>query len=306
VDYMSFEQIFNKAEKPKNSPEDLRYSLDRMMEDISKRINQEFSGILKSDCSVDMRQWQGKFEGPYSKEDIKEDEKMILGDKITFSHSSNLEEEAQKKAIASFEERRSKSKPALLEKALVGVFDKILREKFLVARASEFDDYKRSVDTLVVDKETGSVVCAFDEVRENGRPIEKIRFDEKGNEIHYEETRTEEKDDRVVNKARQGGARIKYGFSIKNRELVKTEVKNIPMFRISLSEEELDKFLYGMDCYNDQPTEKELEVFDKLIASLSEQMEMLKDKNIHPVVARNLVNFEKSLVEIKNLRKNFG
>jgi hypothetical protein len=44
------------------------------------------------------------------------------------------------------------------------VFYKFLNEKFIIVRTSSYDDVQNHVDNLIVEKETGNIVCAFYEV----------------------------------------------------------------------------------------------------------------------------------------------
>ncbi|HTX87283.1 MAG TPA: hypothetical protein VMC41_04445 [Candidatus Nanoarchaeia archaeon] len=197
------------------------------------------------------------------------------------------------------------SKPALLELAATAIFHKVLQEKFIVVRSSVFDDYENGVDNIIVNKETGDVVCAFDEVRENVAGHEVVRRkDEEG--VMDEKTRTEGKEEKIKKKARSGGTKIKYGFGhLAAGKLVRKQITGVPLFYLSVEAGELDKLLQEMDYDSAAPNDAELAIFDKLIASLAEQVEMLKGEKIHPDVARNLANFEKSLAEIGELRKKF-
>lgn len=177
---------------------------------------------------------------------------------------------------------------------------KILKEKFMVVRSSAFDDYENGVDNIIVNKETGDVVCAFDEVRDNSAVVRKQR-----EEKLDEKTRTEAKEDKIRRKAKGGGAKIKYGFGSVNGELVKKPIKSVLIFYISVTAADLDKLLEKMDYYSENPNKTELEIFDKLIVSLGEQVKMLKKEEINSEVAGNLDNFEASLKAIEGLRGKF-
>ncbi|MDD5527692.1 MAG: hypothetical protein PHO56_01805 [Patescibacteria group bacterium] len=294
---------YNTAEKMKKTPEELRYDLGCLMADIAEGVNKEFGNekVLNDDASVNMRQWQRKFGGEYSKEDVKSDEDMVRGKKFLFSGLSDLPAGADKDAkVAAWEKRREVSKPALLELATTAIFHKVLGEKFMVVRSATFDDYENGVDNIIINKQTGDVVCAFDEVRENAAANRKIREDE-----IEERTRTEEKAEKIKRKAKSGGTKIKYGFGLEAGKLIKKQITGVPMFYLSVEAAELDELLEKMDYDSEQPNAAELEVFDKLVASLESQVEMLKQEKIHPDVARNLANFEKSLIEIRETRNKF-
>jgi hypothetical protein len=301
---MNFNETPNVVEKIKDTPEDIRYKLGRMMENIKDGVNAEFGeDVLNDDASINMRQWKRSenFPDGYAKQEIKDDEETVHRKKLLFSGSSDLPEGLEKEArVAAWEKRRKVGKPELLELATTAVFHKVLGEKFMVVRSSVFDDYENGADNVIINKETGDVVCAFDEVRENSVSNRKLREDEV-----EEKTRTEEKEEKIKRKAQKGGTRIKYGFGSAAGKLVKKQITGVPMFYISVEAPELDKLLEKMDYNSAKPNEVELEIFDKLLASLSQQTEMLKQEKIHPEVAKNLLSFEKSLGEINELRKKF-
>ena len=308
MNFYEQEPVSSIPEKAKDKPEEILEKLGWMMADVAKNVNQEFGEeVLNSDASINMRQWKRSADFPagYRKEDIKTDEDLVFQKKVLYSGSGAIRGERNvTDSVAAWEKRREASKPALLELATTAIFHKILGEKYMVVRSSTFDDYENGVDNIIVNKETGNVVCAFDEVREfvSGHEFAQ-RKDEDG--AMPEKSRLEKKEDKIIYKAKKGGTKIKYGFGLSGGKLVKKQITGVPMFFISLNTEELDKLLQGMDCDSETPNAAELEIFDKLILSLSEQVKMLKQEKIDSAVAKNLANFEKSLVEIEELRKKF-
>lgn len=119
---MSFHEAGNFQEQPaKESPKFIKFELDGLMENIQKKTNEEFGeDILNPDASLNMRLWGRSAEFPdgYAKEIIKSDEKMVRDKKVLFSGASNLPAgEERERTVASWEERRKLSRPALLEKA---------------------------------------------------------------------------------------------------------------------------------------------------------------------------------------------
>jgi hypothetical protein len=143
--------------------------------------------------------------------------------------------------------------------AITSILYKFLHEDFVVARASHYDDFKGGVDNVIVNKRTGEVVCAFDEVYDGYKP-----------------DRLSGKVEKVVKKAKAGGAEIKYGFTFGRdeqgkRTLLRQAIKNIPTFYLSLSTGELDKLLSDMDFSTiGSLTTSEAGVFNRLLDSLAE------------------------------------
>lgn len=178
---------------------------------------------------------------------------------------------------------------------ITGVFYKILGKEFAVMRASVYDDYANGVDNVLVNIETGDVICAFDELYDD-----------------IEGERAAKKIEKIKNKAKKGGTEIKYGITFERDEktegnkLVKKPIKNVPTFCLALSNSELDGLLSEMGYdIAEPPTEVELKVFNKLVTSLNEQTQTLQEEEIPEVIANNLNKFTDSLERMKEIRAGF-
>ncbi len=286
----------NAVERPKEK-------LDKLMFQLSEKVNNDLGEeILAPDASVNLKKW----ETVYGEEEIGDDERMIKNKRLMWSAATNegtqkfykqqygwKEEggELVQKIVNKYLENRESSNPALLEKAVMVVFHKILGEKFLVMRSSVHDDYENGVDNIFVNKETGDVICAFDEVH--------------GEAKHG---RIDDKKAKMIRKAHDGGADIKYGLTFEEggKKLVKKQIENVPDFYLSLEPQDLQNLLANLNPdLNSRPSEVELKVFDDFILSLEEQAGVLSDAAIPSKVKKNVDSFKKSLVEIKKLRSNF-
>jgi hypothetical protein len=293
---MPFEGMPNMAERPKAK-------LDNLMSQLSKKINTDLGEeILTPDASVDFKKWEPAYGG----EEIDDDERMIRNKRLMWSSATNEGtrkfykqqnnwseegEELTQKIVNKYLENRESSNPALLEKAVMVVFHKILGEKFLVMRSSVHDDYENGVDNIIVNKETGDVICAFDEVH--------------GETKHG---RIDDKKAKMLRKAQDGGADIKYGLTFEEggKKLVKKQIENVPDFYLSLEPRDLQNLLANLNSdLGSRPSDVELKIFDNFILSLEEQIDVLSKVNIPFKVKKNIDSFKKSMVEIKKLRKNF-
>ncbi len=300
--------------KIKDTPEDLRYKLGRMMADIAKKGNEQFGGepILNNDASINMVQWETGNGGPHSRKDRKTDRDVVNDHLLLYSGLAKMEEGPKRDAaVAEWAQRREMSLAAMMERAIAAVCDKIVGDKFIIVLPAIYDDIVNGIDNMMVNKETGDVVCAFDEVRE----YEGLHHGEAGHEegvlrkvnAHEwgDKTRKEKKEEKIINRAERGGAVIRYGFGKEGGKLVKKKITGVPLFYVSLTETESKRLLNGMDYDSDQPSAVELEIFDKLITSFEKQAADIKKARINSDVARNLANFEKSLAVMKELRKRF-
>lgn len=58
---------------------------------------------------------------------------------------------------------REKNPANIAEIATTLLFDKVLNKDFIIVRASTYDDYENGADHLIIDKQSGAVICGLDE-----------------------------------------------------------------------------------------------------------------------------------------------
>ena len=204
--------IGTKKENPKEI--EIRENAEKVrdfMKEISKELKREGFPI-GNDGRIDMR----AFEKVYSKGEVKRDNDYIKQKENLFNQEALdkglSKEEIEKGKLMAEGERFEKLKTAVLYKAF--------KEKFVVARSSRYDDIKNGIDNIIIEKETGNIVCAVDDVAtdENSKKFE-------------------EKKRKVMEKNMAGGAKLKYGITIDERGWMrKTELNNIPVFQLTLKD----------------------------------------------------------------------
>ncbi len=287
------------------SPEKIQ-NLDVLMAQIAQAENAKFGPVLNADCSVNMDNFAGM-----SGYDVRADKKEIGAKEAEWSDANTTNENrlayfsdlglnTPEARLAYWKNKKEGSENEKLEKAVVVLFHKILRSEFLVVRASTHDDYANGIDTIIVDSKTQKVVGAFDEV--------------KGEEIFK---RNRDKKEKVRKIAKEGGAKLKYGVNLEKdsqgggpaspaggQKLVKKEIRNLPLFLVSLTKEELRGMLSGMNYQlESKVSEAELKVFNQLTASFEEQVAMLESEkgSIPSAVFANIRIFKESLGRMKKL-----
>jgi hypothetical protein len=173
-----------------------------------------------------------------------------------------------------------------LEMLAYALFVKNLGERFIVARSSPHDDWANGVDTMLLDRETGNLVCAFDEV---------------GNttgEVHEKKLTT------IQEKNKNGGASVKYALGINqqgdNKEVIKSSAKNVPVFYIALPRDRITK---GINEFGSNPkgnSDFEDKLFTYFKATLSAQVEGLElySNRLHPDLKTKLIAFKKVLSDL--------
>lgn len=174
-------------------------------------------------------------------------------------------------------ERWSKDKERntanITEMAITLLLDKYLGDRYIVARASTYDDYKNGADNILIDKVSGEIVCGMDGVIG-----------------HQGDDGGDVKEKKLKKIMAKGGAEIKYGASLDtNGKIISATCSNVPAFYLSLSKKDLLKLLDG---YYSNKEDVLLELFNKLKDSINEQISSFKEMNLDDNLMTNLNKFK--------------
>jgi hypothetical protein len=284
-------------ERPRNNTERLK----TMLAGISTEINREaqerhgLKNLVNADGTLAMDGFAKSQGGIYPDAEIERNQGEIHQREVEFSgadkpsvqdfYRSQYGVDSAEGIIKRWRENKTKAKNGQTEMAVTAVLYKMLKDDFLVVRTSVYDDYMHGVDNLILDKRTGAVICAFDEVHEGG-----------------EGQRTADKREKVKKIAQKGGTRIRYGIGLEQGRLKRSAIENVPVFYLGLKSEELEALLANMNYDPDAgPSPEERQVFSQLVASLREQRAMLDTPGTPPAVKRKLAAFEDSLMSMEGL-----
>ncbi len=272
------ESFFQEKSREETPIEKIQREKERQIEKLEnflKKISDEYKELgipVRSDCRIEMN----NFEKIYPKEIIERDKENVR----------QLQEKWRKEAPV---EKKDKERVGeLLEMLAVGIFYKFLKDRFIILRSSSFDDVYNKVDTLIIDKETGNVVCAFDEVADVLR------------------TRYHEKRENVMRINKKGGARLKYGLELKevkkgNQELeVKfSSLKNLPIFYIALPEGVVFNGIKNFNSHLENLSNEEKIIFLYFIDRIKNQIKELKERKLNRKLWERINTFEESLNKIE-------
>lgn len=225
---------------------------------------------VKDDARIDMEEFCRK---------NAMDEAEVYGD---LAYIGGMEQEWQQAPMGSKPEHNDDKKLKQGERMEIlktVLFQKYLGRDFIVVRSSKYDDVKNGVDNVIVDRQSGNSVCAFDEVsvNEEGDPV----FEEKKN--------------RIMIKNAQGGAKLKYGFSVKDQKITLGAVNNIPIFYLAMSPDKIEAALQSFD--DQDPSEKDRAVFRSFLGLIMSQVdEMAKPgANIQPIIKEKAAKIGEAL-----------
>lgn len=142
----------------------------------------------------------------------------------------------------------AKRKSELLEMVTTVLLHKVLKDDYVIARASKYDDYF-GFDNIIVNKKTGAVVCTFDDVHDQSY----------GNTI-------QEKSHELEKSAKHGGATIEYGFTFADGKLIKKRIENVPKLFNPFDINELNAAIMTVDPKNlDTVSEGERIIYNSII-----------------------------------------
>jgi hypothetical protein len=274
---MSFEQQFERP--PASSQEKAGEQTEKKearkegLEGLRDYIKEMSSELKEEGVPVDdkARIDINKFDKVYSRQAIESDKAWIKDLKGRWERSAAAE---SRWSWAYPKEKALKDVPVgdVFEMLTTSILHKKLSKDFIVARTSEYDDARNKVDNIILERETGNIVCAFDEIGAASGE----RFNEKKNKV-------------LERNWQRGGADLKYGLSLEKKtdktELKKGAVYQIPLFYLSLPEEEIKKALHD-------PALEE-NIFRSFVSSVSEQTKAIKEGPVHPKLRKRLDFFEK-------------
>ncbi len=252
-------------------PEEYRDLLEKKMNGISQEVNKQFGCEFLDD-----------------KGNIK-----ISGTETTVADQKFVDDlEAdwagrQHKTVYEWRQSKDKNPATITEMTVTASLHRLLGDRFVVARASAYDDYKHGVDNVLIDKKTGAIVCGFDEV------------------LGYEgDDGGEVKSKKTQEILATGGSSLKYGATIEDGQIKRKEIYGIPTFYLSLSKEELASLLKDIKL-GDEPTENEKNIVRKMITSLEHQYEEAQKVASGLRLIENLNKFAESLQVIQEqINKN--
>lgn len=252
-----------------------------------------------NDCRIDM----DGFEQVYSRGAVESDKKRVAG----------IKEEFALERFATTGKRKievEKTAGGKLEMFKTAIFHKLLKEDFFVLRSSIFDDTIYGVDNVIIDRETGNLVCGFDEVvTDRGESASSENEPElwfgkkKSGERKIRGFKTKKAE--VFKKNQNGGAELKYGLKTE-KEGEKTKItlgwrKNFPIFYLALPRNHLENGIKKFNPFKESNLDKTIlnHFFSSIKSQISElKLHELGGTRLNPNLKKRLDAFEKKLEKL--------
>jgi hypothetical protein len=151
------------------------------------------------------------------------------------------------------------------------IFHKFLKDDFIVVRSSTYDDVNNGVDNIILEKKTGKILCAIDEVTDNSG----IKFKEKQEKIAEENLRN-------------GGTFVKYGLGMKNEKVVLAPQMNVPVLYLALSRDQVEKGVEDINL-SDEKSDTEETYYKNWISSMLFQTSLMSSEDKKSDINKNLM-----------------
>jgi len=262
-------------------------------EEIEKNLEKLRNPARKEQTSIDgvkelLKHFADEINKEYGPPDIVDNRGAIIGEEGgKKTEDARFRFKRGNESLDEYDNRMENKHSIIFEMLVTVIFNKILKSDFIIVHTSKNDDINHHADNVIIDKKTGNIVCTLDEVKTNARSR---RYDEKLDKV------------RKYNK--RNGIFIEDGVELNEQnKLFKTANKNIPLFLLQISEEEIKEILEKMNIDSrEDVSEIELKVFDKLIRSLESQAGMLLDEKLPKEVRKNIMRFFDSLKDIIKIR----
>ena len=165
------------------------------------------------------------------------------------------------------------------------IFYKYLRKEFIIARSTDYDDIKRHVDNIILDKKTGNIVCALDETTD----LENVR----------------EKKEEVSKMNEEHGASLKYGLKyeeeifkspgkreVKNTPKVR-EIPDIPLFYLSIPYEFVEGGMSSFETHLEKVSDMEYKLYKSFVDLMRDQIKHFPYSRSNQNTRTNLSNFSR-------------
>lgn len=255
--------------KKKKSPESYAPLIKEKLKLLAEKVNERHGNILEADGRIKITD--------------EADRRFVEIKEGAWAQESGL-------SLEEFKRKQEVSSSALAEQAITLSLAKVLGSRFLSVRASFWDDYENGVDNLLLDLDTGSVICGFDEVIEG-----------------YHQKGGEKKEKKIMDKFSKGGSFVKYGLksvSQSDAEVAISKQSNLPTFFVAINKEELAELLEKINEPEISAPEKR--IIGEMIGSLEEQMGLMNNQvatGTNPHLADNL---KRSVSLISVLKEKIG
>lgn len=277
----SRENLYSRKETKSGSYEKLKEGLKHLAHAVNTELS-EAHGIKNFlDDTGAIRIEEFAQSNSFSPEKIKKDIDAVHGAERNFSgaddqnvqlfYKEQYSIDTPEGIIQKHQEHKERSKSGQMEMVTAVLFFKAFKEDFFVARASAYDDYMNGIDTVLINKKTGEIVCALDEVHN-----------------HIQSKRKDEKLEKIRKIARKGGTTFRYGIAMEKGVFVRKSTKYLPVFCIHLGTHELDAMLAHVSTATEPLSDQERELCKIFVSSMQEQSkEFLVDITSRDVIENN-------------------
>lgn len=240
MSYNSENITFKKEER-----ETINKKCSEILEATYKYLRKQCGPLVNDDLRIEIKEFKG-----------------ILGENATDDDLKSIEDIEKQFGLKSMKgKERIFTSGEILEIYKTAILNNLLGDKYLVVRTSKYDDYFHGIDNIIIDKESGEIIAAVDDVVD----IRSDRFFKKKSEI--------------IEKNLENGVSIKYGIKLTGEGEVKEIIRvpnldGLPIFYIAISEDILFELVEKFGKYTNEDKVKILDWIIQLIKLLLSEIEL--------------------------------
>lgn len=276
---MSFETRNVEKKRPEREHEETKNEkLDRLLTKMALDVNQKLKEYLTDTkgnptfvdetCRLNQNAFRRKSGGMYSSDDLNRHAEEVGQRQREFALEAfcpgehNPTDNEVNDYLEKWREWNKYKGGDGVEKLSTILLHKILGEDYAVLRTCEYDDYVNSVDQLVVNLETGEVVCAFDEV------LDEVEGNRYRNKVNRAKRRLK----------KDGGMSVAYGFAVDDNGngLKRAALRGVPAVCLSTNKRSFHTLMRKLTDCEGSLNSAEVGFLDHMINQVRTQLEELK------------------------------
>lgn len=260
-------------------PERRSETARRLVRGLSEKINRELPGLVDDEARIRDQAYDRDLGGPFAPAVVQDARQFVRRREREFFQLEAVSPDAVEQRLQKARDAQAEHDGAIAETVIAAVLDTKLGDRYLIVRSNAYDDYAAGVDHLIVDRQTGDVVCAVDEVVADET-----------------DPRLSAKQQRAERRGEQRGSTVRFGVTFEQGRLVRRQLEHLLTFILPVSRETLRSAL--VELGHDEPGPAVAAVYARLTESLARQAQELQRADLSVGLRIALAKFQRALREL--------
>lgn len=257
-------------------PERRSETAGRLVRGLSEKINRELPGLVDDEARIRDQAYDRDLGGPFAPTVVQDARQFVRRREREFFHLQAVSPEAVEQRLQMARDAQAEHDGAIAEAVIAAVLDVKLGDRYLIVRSNAYDDYAGGVDHLIVDRQTGDVVCAVDEVVADEA-----------------DQRLSAKQQRAERRSEHHGSTVRFGVTFEHGRLVRKQLEHLLTFIVPVARDTLRSALGELG--RGEPGASVEDVYARLTESLARQAQELQRADLSVGLRIALAKFQRTL-----------